>query len=305
MCGKQETQMALTISLFVFLILTSSLLSVFYRQAGAVSAKRPDTPPLFTAVWTGGTAIIYLIAALASAGRLVILPQTFLFGALAGIAFTAATYAYLQAMHSGPFIWNVLLLNLSALLPALFSVLFLKEPTSLHQICGMVLIFAVVVIMSVQPANIKTKGSASGKWLVLILTAFFTNGGVLILMKLQQYYLSQRENPPSQIFEYSFILFLTASLSGLILFLLHKGHFRIFPYKQLLLPAAGLAITIGLTQLFNLILATRVSGVVQFSIPNVMVILISALFSVIFYKEKLTLRLGISMLLSVAGILLI
>ncbi|MEZ4853801.1 EamA family transporter [Flavobacterium sp.] len=188
--------------------------------------------------------------------------------------------------------------KMSMVIPALFGILILKEPTSLFLWIGLFLAIISVYFVSKKP-NESFTISHFGFPILL----FLGSGTVDTLINVTQHsYLNKSETAL-----FSGFAFLFAFLSGfsvlLFLFFIKKQHFAL---KNLI---AGLFL--GIPNYFSLYFTTRslqidtLSSATIFTILNIGVILLTTLIGLLFFKEKLYKLNYIGILLALIALFLV
>ena len=289
------------ILIFIGVLVSNQFIGVFYKSFSTLSAGNKKAVPVFMATWTGilGTAL-FLIAVITNR-EFVPSAVTWLSALSGGLSFVAAGVLYIRIMSFGPFIWSVLMMNLSNFIPVVFSLIFLKETISLPQTVGVIVILSILFVMSV-----KTKTGNrpfTTKWIILALITMFANGSVISTQKTQSYYMDG-----TQTLEYLAVLFLSASLFAIVFNILSgnkkASHEQLNP-RPFLVIALGMAATIGITNILNMILMRYVAAAVQFPIVIGGGTVLSALIGIKLYKEKPGRRLYLSVFMLVIGVVLL
>ena len=99
-------------------------------------------------------------------------PGVIIYAFLFGLFSSSFQIFYALALKSGPFSATCMLVNLSMLIPVIFSTVFFKEKVTATKITGMVLcLFALFLNMKRDSQKI------NGKWIIYVFLAFFSTGG--------------------------------------------------------------------------------------------------------------------------------
>lgn len=102
-------------------------------------------------------------------------------GMLFGMFFCMAVYCMAGCFACGPMSLTGILINMSMLLPILYSCLFLKEKISAVQVMGIALL-AVTFILSAQSTK-EGQRQISFRWIGLVSLGFLSNGMTAVLQK--------------------------------------------------------------------------------------------------------------------------
>lgn len=190
--------------------------------------------------------------------------------------------------------------KMSVVIPILFGLVYYKESFGIYKVLGVLL-----ALTSVYLTSIKSKDgiSVSSKSFVFPLLVFIGSGVIDTSIKfLENSFVAENDVPL-----FSAIIFGSAGFLGLIVlgFKAFKGNFR-FQLKNVL---GGIALGIpNYFSIFFLVKALRSdildsSGI--FTVNNVAIVMISTLFGIILFKERLSLKNWIGILLAITGILLV
>jgi len=288
----------MTILMFVFNLIFFQAALVSYKTFSKVSAGKQHFAPSFMAFWTGTLGLILAVAALLVTGRFSPSPVTLTAGMIGGLCFASAGIMAIYIMATGPFIWSVLIMNLSNFLPVLFALIFLGESVSIIQIVGILMILSILAVMNI---GIKDESKPFTKqWMILAAILMIINGAILCAQKAQSTFLHGEEA-----LEMLSVMFMSASVcAGIYSIFALKGKEKP-KYKTFLPPAFGLIISLGIGNLLAITLMNRVSAAIQFPVTVGCGIIISSIISIVLYKEKPTRRLYVSVVLLICGIILL
>ena len=187
-------------------------------------------------------------------------------------------------------------------IPALYGLIFLKEPIILHKILGILLIF-----LSFVPLLLKSRQQMvfKPKFLIFCFLLLILNGTLMTTSKIAQLN-SEPKYSMDYVTLYFFFTFLSAG------FLLAKNLH--LPNQQELQKtmtlrnvvyglAAGLLNGIG--SVFNYMLSFRIPASVQFPLTQSSMLVVVTVMSLILYQEKPDKETILSLLISIASIVLI
>lgn len=284
--------------LIVGMLLCNQGAVVSYKAFGTVSQGNKRIAPVFMAFWTCVLGVIMTAATVIITGGFRPSMVTLVAAVTGGLCFAAAGVISIHIMATGPFIWSVLMMNLSSFLPVLYAPVFLGEAVRLPQIGGVVLILSILFIMN---AGIKGGGSPfTTRWMALAVVNLLVNGAVLCAQKTQSSFTGGGES-----LELLSLMFIFTSVFAGIYSLVTPGRKERPPYRAVLPPAFGLVGSIGFGNVFSMALMGRVPAAVQFPVIVGAGIVLSSILSVLLYKERPGWRLYLSALLLIAGVALL
>ena len=283
--------------LFVIGWLLSMCSAVCYKQFSVISSGYRRITSGFVALWTGCAGLLFGVVQLCTVGAFV-RSETIVTGVFAGFFFVLAAHLYIKALEIGPFIWTVLLMNLSNFLPVLTSAVILKERASPLQMAGVALMLAVVGLAAW--GRTSQNHSFSAKWLIVATFMTVTNGGIGSVMKVQRFLV-----PEGEATAYLSVMFLSCALFSLVAYLFTRDKKEVFPLRRSFLPAVGLIGSIGFATYLQMALTARVSAVVQYPVNTAGGIVFSAVAALFLYKEKMTVKLFVSVFMVVGGVFLL
>jgi drug/metabolite transporter (DMT)-like permease len=219
-------------------------------------------------------------------------PLTLQLSLLQGALFIATTLFYMRAMASGPYSFTILIFSLSLIVPVLAGIFLWHEKISLPLSIGMVLLLVTLYIASRQgagPSNEKTALTRKSivRWLALCLIAMLLNG---LLMTISKYH--QIMMPGKEISEYLILVFTVACLLSVILFFAIKARGKEQSVTHLKNGKfAALTLATGIFCAAGGYLLHYLAGIIPASILypglNGGFTIVSAILSVVIFKEKL------------------
>ena len=270
--------------------------AVCYKTFSKNSAENYNSVPPFMAFWTGILGIIATIMTVLFGG---FNPSgiTVITAIISGLAFAGAGILGIYIMATGPFFWSMLMVNLACFIPVLYAPVFLGEVITILQILGVLSILPILFIMnSGRKSDIK---SITPRWMLLAVGAMLLNGIIFSTQKTQAHFTD------GELRELISIMFMAASFfAGVYSLFIHKKG-KHTPFKSCLKPAMGLVFCIGIYNVLSLTLMDRVTAAIQFPILVGGGIILSAIISVVLYKEHPTWRLYVSSALLIIGVILL
>ena len=220
-------------------------------------------------------------------------------GLIGAVTFVGGVACYLQASREREIAANWTIVNLSVVLPILFSVWWFKDAFNLAKALGVLFTLAAIIVIG---GGFQRTAAAerSSRWLMYIALAFFLNAWLVVLLRFV---------PPGRgpVF--------TAYLYG-IGFLLVLGYTlargpRALPDGALFAISAAAAVThwsgLMLT-MAALVVVGRVSsqaGLIVYPITNGLVIPVAVVLGALLLKQKISFRSGIGVALGIVAMLLL
>ena len=227
-------------------------------------------------------------------------PRMLLYGMLFALCLTVCTYAGIAAMQHAPMVLVSMFEMAGLLVPCVAGIFLFQEPLSpLHGI-GLLLCMLSAWILTAKGSRSRMRMSLKS-WLLLI-ACLLSNGGIMLTQKLFSYSL-----PDGNIGVFHFWGFFFSALFSLLLLLFVKRpehaapkvSFKIYLYG-IILSAALLAIS-----MLSTVASASLPSVVLFSAANGGGLLLSALISVLVYREKITGKIVLGLVLGIVALMII
>lgn len=229
-----------------------------------------------------------------------------LFGAL----FAAASYLCSVCYECGPMSLTSVIVNLSLAIPLIYSSAVYGEKIAIHRIPGLGLL-AVTFVLSAKSGekNGEKYTSVSRKWMFLVSLAFAANGVTAILQKENQLKFGETAGHMFLTVAY----FVGAGAFAAIYIIERKihnmhirpsgGEFKSIPLFVLTAVLAGAGSILGNGILG--MLSTKVNSAILYPCVNGGLAVMTAMISVIIFKEKITKLKFVSVIVGVAAIILL
>lgn len=212
---------------------------------------------------------------------------------LCGMSYSLLSFQVLK--NGGMALYSTFLMSGGMLLPYVFGILFLDEPVTLWRVAGVLVVLSAVILSNF------SKNKVSKKLLLLCLAVFILNGLVSILSKCHQ--VSTRATVSSSAFVmYSGVgkfLFSTVAL-----LFQKRSNAPVLQHKLSIGVVAGAAIIGAASYLLQLIGARTLPASVLYPIVTGGSIIFSAIAGRVFFKEKISRRQVLSIILCFVGTLL-
>ena len=223
-----------------------------------------------------------------------------------GVAFGAVTalqgITNIAALQVGPMSYTSVIISFSTLISSLSGVMFFDESLGWAQIVGMVLMLASFVLAAKSDVDEK---KANLKWLFLCLIAFVATGGIGVMQKVHQS--SEYRDELNAFLIIAFVS--SAVLCAFFAALMKRRESRFAEEKNgkrqvwLLLGimiASGACVAVN--NKFNLYLSGVMDSAVFFPIVNGGGLVLTTLAAVLLFKEKLSTKQWIGVVLGIASV---
>jgi len=225
---------------------------------------------------------------------------TLLIGVAYGISSAIANVSMMKAVEIGPLSYSTVIGTCSMIIPALSGLVIYGEPVAISQWIG-VAFMLVSFVCSVDGKDGK-KNSASIKWLVYCLIGFASSGLLGVLQKVHQTSPDKAELSPFLII--SFLVTAVYSFVYALWLSKKKGKPVTVTAPEKRKVFIGCTVILGLATAYlnfaNTFLAGVLPAVLFFPVFNGSVMVFSALFGIILFKERLSKKQWIG--ISVGGV---
>ena len=285
----------LSASLLALSVLFSSFRNTLIKGFSGYSIKHREFFGIQSVIFGAGSVALIFVNIFDFKG---ISLFTFLLALLYGLILLCAQWFYTIALTLGKTAICTTLYSFGFAIPTLSGIIFWNESVSIFGIFGILTVVPVLIISGVGSKK-TTNGAGSKKYLIPLVIALLCSGGLGIIQKIQQK--SQYANQTS-----SFILiaFLFALTSSLIFFFFKKSG-----QKQISKRNFGFSAIVGVIfsvcNLLNTYLAGALNSAVFFPVLNIGIILTSVVLGLIIYRERLTKKDILILLLGVIAIVLV
>lgn len=276
----------------LFLIIADQLLESLLVKQYNLKAKQNNVM-LFSGVGCLFALIFFLVN---SGGKLSfnisIMPYALCFAAAFGTAVSTQVFA----IKTGPLSLTSLFSSYSLLIPTLYGIVFLKERTSPMLYAGLA-----ILCVSLFLINFKKNESLkfSPVWIIFILLLFVSNGMCSTIQKMQQLKFDGAYKNE----------FMTAALAVVTFVLLIVGACQKGSKSEMLKPCLKYGALKGLGNGFMnylvMVVSALLPGAVLFPSISAGGIVLTYLFSVFVYKEKLSRMQNIGYMLGVVSVILL
>ncbi len=274
-------------------VFIDSLKNTYYNYFGKNQLDTPKDSFLFNMVCCIGSVLLFVVI-----GAPFKISNYSMISAVIFAAVTVgAQYFSLQAMKLGSMSFSVLFTYISMLIPTIFGVLCYGTPVSNFQYVGLVLMIACFVLS----VDLKKDSQMSLKWLLAALASFLAWGLVGVCQQVHQNSSHAGELQGFLMWAFIFstvmfavLYFITAAKDKSL-----KSNFNIKSRDSIGATLTG--VVIGAVNIINLYLSGKLAAVIFFPIVNGGVIVLSGLAAILFFKEKLSAKQSVGLILGIAA----
>lgn len=259
---------------------------------------------LFSGCLTGAAALASLVSCLVQ-GK-VYLPWSGILVAVSfGIVFSFCVFTNLKALQEGPVSLTVLIINFSLVFQLVYSFLFLNEPVTVPRIAGIALLFVCMFLFS----NPKVSGERlSPRWLISCVISMVLNGALSIIAKV--YAIGTNNAYSSSFLMWGYVFATLTSLALALILNVRLPQENRISLRRFFTPAMfGLILFVGLSNfglnLAVLLLATLMDGAIVYPAVQGGGPIIAAIGSRLFFREKISWKKALAILLGAAAIVLL
>lgn len=230
-------------------------------------------------------------------GAALLSPTGFAVSAAFSVCYVLTNALYLAALSCGPFSLSAMLSGMGLLVTVIMNLLFWHESLTALRVAGIVCMTAVIVITGLG----RREGKLSLKWFLLSLGTMVANGLCGVTQKAYQM-LDASPNPSA----FNFWSFLLAGAIYLVISFFRRAQPLPAPAKKsYALCTLSVGVTTVVANLFMLRSLDYIPSVVAYPVMQGSLVALIALCSLFLYKEKFTAKTFVSLLMSIAGIVLL
>lgn len=260
-------------------ICTSALLSIMSSLFGRKNPDAENSSLLYSIFVTGAAFITWGIFSISNGDFIV---EVMGYSALFGVFYTIAMLGMFKAYQEGSVSLTAFVKQLSLIGVAVWGLIFWGNKLAPNIIAGLILIVA-ALFLCFKPQKNSSEKNLSVKWCIYALMLLAGNAGCSIIQKYQQMEFSGNHKIP-----FMFLGALTAFVFSLAIYLKNQScKLRDIQKKTVIFPIIG-GVSSALLNLFILLLiSSPLSESIIF--PGIAVggLILTMLFSVIVYREKL------------------
>lgn len=231
-------------------------------------------------------------------GGLVFPPEIFAYGFVSCLMFATGFYAMYLALRFGSFATTRLVSSFSNVLPIVYGILILHDPTSIWSYIGILLTFLSMFIMNYTKPGKDDRGF-SVKWLVSVMAVVVSNGFIAIIQKMQQLHFDKAYDN-----EFMIISLGGAAIALFILgAILEKDKLSV-TFKKGFLYGAAAGVFNGSANFVNLLIFLYVPISLMSPLKTGLNLVTSFALSIFLYKEKFTKKEIVSVITGALAILM-
>ena len=221
------------------------------------------------------------------------------FAVLSGTTLVFAQLCSMLAMQSGTMVITMAFSTAGLIVPCVFGVLLFNEEMTIWQWSGILIFIVASFLLAASAKDIHQ--NFSFKTVLLLLGAFFANGGTAVCQKSLTYV-----NPEGSITLFSLLSFAVPTLLFVLLLCCPIDNEKREPLsRKLYLPTIFLALAMFLLNQIVTVATNYVPTSVLFTIPGAGNNIIAAVMAAMLFKEKITLKSIIGLALSVFSLILV
>ena len=221
--------------------------------------------------------------------------QTLILSCVYAVFLISAQYCYTSALKSGNVGICSTVYSLGFIFPTLSGSILWNETMNFLNIIGIILVIPTIIICG----SGKQKNSTDPRYIVPLVAAMISSGGLGVVQKLQQHSPSDDEKSI-----FLFVAFALASIISLVFFALAAKEKKI-PSAKKIFSASGIGVAFAMSNFFNTSLAGKLDSAVFFPLLNIGTIIFSLILGICLYKEKFTKKDLSTLMIAITAIILI
>lgn len=224
--------------------------------------------------------------------------QTWLFSAVFSVFTVIFQLTYTNALSIGNVSLTVMMVNLSMLFPVAVSLVFYGEPLTPTRVLGI----ALTIISFTICVDRKEQTPVSRKWLLLAISAALANAGIGITQKIfgaSEYHL-QKESFVACSYGIAFLI----TMAIYFVTISREKRSDTPPKKSIYAIAISVGIVLAIFQWLNTYAISIIDGSLLFPTYSGGAIIMSTVAGIIFFKDKLSLKQGISITVGIIAVII-
>lgn len=225
-------------------------------------------------------------------------PMVILYAVASGLCVAPFQIFYALALEKGPFSATCMIVNLSMLIPIIFSLVFYGEELTILKVLGVILCF-IAMFLNTKTDNTK---KVSGIWIVYVILAFLSTGMVGVVQKA-----FAKSQYGSNLEQFVFFGYATAFLFTFVLILINKkkGAERNLKFtRKNVFLISFIAVLLGCYQYFSTYGNSFVDAVVLSPSTSGLTTIMQMLAGKIIFKEKFTPKQIMAICVGISAILI-
>lgn len=285
--------------LLPFLSFIASVKALIQGRFGRRYGKNSQDAVMYNCVMFAATALIFFILYLFSGEGLPGAPTVYL-AVIVGACSVAFQFFYTKALGRGSVSLTALINGFYLIFPTTLGALAYGEAIAPVQMVGAAL-FVATMLLTVTPEQGRRN---DGKWLAMALACMAASGTVNALQKVHQHTAAHAE----------YMIFIVVSniaafVFSLLIYWIHRartGERRTAPFTpNVVAPIVLVGLIMGLYNVLTLYLSGRLDSVIMYPAINVINMAFTTLWSVTVFKDRLSRRKALALLIGTASVVLI
>lgn len=278
--------------LIVALCTLATLKVSLQSHFGKKELKAPSDPTFYNG-------LVFLSSALLFARHISdASPKTWLFASVFAIFTVLFQLTYTHALSCGNVSLTVMMVNLGMLFPVLVSVFFYHEPFTVKHALGI----ALTVLSFALCVNLKEGGGVTKKWFLLATVATLSNAIINVTQKV--FGSSELHTEKEAFVSASYAIAFLITLVIYAVSLLRKNDSTILKRWRVYVIAVSVGLVLAVFQWLYTYAISVIDGTLFFPIFSGGAILFSTVAGILFFKDKLTLKQGISIAVGVVAVVI-
>lgn len=221
-----------------------------------------------------------------------------IYSILFALCYSVATVCSFMSVLTGPLSISSLVIQYSLIIPTVYGLIAYKELISALLIIGITLLLISLFLVNLEEKGEKKKITL--KWGVYTFFAFVANGGCSTIQKIQQ------ENCNGNYKNEFMVIALAITVVSLVFFaLITEKKEMVLNIKKGFLLCFICGIANGMVNYLVLVLSLRMPASIMFPIISAGGIVLTALISIFFYKEKLSIQQKVGLILGTLAIVVL
>ena len=220
------------------------------------------------------------------------------YAAMFGILSVSFQTFYALSLKTGPFSTTTMLVNLSMVLPIVFSIIFYNEKVTITKVIGFILCVGALFL------NVKNDGKkANLKWLIYVTLTFFSTGFLTIVQRV-----FSRTPLGGNKEQFIFFGYLISFVLAYIIFFVREKtvHERTFKLNKKTVPLAFfIAVGLGVYHFFYTYANSFIDAIILAPSVSGLATMFQTVSGRVIFKEKFTARQIVSICIGIAAIVLI
>ena len=283
-------------ALLLFLSATlASCRNVLMKSFSIFSFKKREFFGIQALIFATGSIVLLVVNAFSFNG---ISLFTVLLALAYGAMLLCAQWFYTIALSNGKTAVCVTIYSFGFLIPTLSGAIFWSEKITVFGALGILMVIPVILISGISKKTNGEKKSIKA-YLLPLLVAMLCSGGLGVVQKVQQK--SAYVNQTNTFILCAFVFCFVVSFAFFLI--MKKGDAKI--QRKNLISCASIGVFFSTCNLLNTYLAGKLDSAIFFPVLNIGGILLSSILGMLIYKEKLTKKDMIVLLLAIISIVLV